>query len=242
VLGSGIAGLMLALESAERGTVLVLTKRRADDSSTNWAQGGVAAVFDPADRFLDHERDTRKCGAGLCDPQVVRQVVREGPERVRALAELGVPFSREGDRFALGREGGHGQRRIVHAADFTGQAIERTLLERVRAHPRIRLVENQLAVDLLLDSRLRRARRKAGRERCWGAYVMDGGSGRIRPVPARVTVLATGGSGKVYLYTTNPDIATGDGLAMAYRAGAPVANLEFVQFHPTCLYHPAAKS
>jgi L-aspartate oxidase len=248
VLGSGIAGLVLALESAERGRVLVLTKRRAQDSSTNWAQGGVAAVFDPEDRFVDHERDTLRCGAGLSDPRVVRAVVHEGPERVRALAGLGVPFSLEGGSFALGREGGHSHRRIVHAADFTGQAIERTLIERVRAHPNVTLLEDQLAVDLLLASRLRphgrggARRRRVRSERCWGAYVLDGASGRIRPVTARVTALATGGSGKVYLYTTNPDIATGDGLAMAYRAGAPVANLEFVQFHPTCLYHPEAKS
>ena len=243
ILGSGIAGLLLALRSAERGTVHVVTKRRAADSSTNWAQGGVAAVFDPADSYRDHERDTLRCGAGLCDPAVVRQVVREGPERVRALAALGVPFTREGEAWALGREGGHSHRRVVHASDFTGQAIERTLIERVREHPNIRLSENHLAVDLILDSRLRRRRRGGGRgEHCWGAYVMEVESGRIEPLTARVTALATGGCGKVYLYTTNPDIATGDGLAMGYRAGAPVANLEFVQFHPTCLFHAQAKS
>ena len=242
VLGSGIAGLLLALRSAERGTVHVITKRRADDSSTNWAQGGVAAVFDPADSFTDHERDTLRCGAGLCDPAVVRQVVHEGPERVLELAALGVPFTREGRSWALGREGGHSHRRVVHATDFTGQAIERTLIERVREHPRIRLSEDQQAVDLILESRMRPGRRGRGPDRCWGAYVMDVASGRIRPVTARVTALATGGCGKVYLYTSNPDIATGDGVAMAYRAGAPVANLEFVQFHPTCLYHPEAKS
>ena len=242
VLGSGIAGLLLALESAERGTVHVVTKRRADDSSTNWAQGGIAAVFDPADSFTDHERDTLRCGAGLCDRAVVRQVVREGPGRVGALAALGVTFSRAGEAWALGREGGHSHRRIVHASDFTGQAIERTLIERVREHPRIRMSEGQLAVDLILESRLARTRRSKAPDRCWGAYVMDVGRGHIRPLTARVTALATGGCGKVYLYTSNPDIATGDGLAMAYRAGAPVANLEFVQFHPTCLYHPEAKS
>ena len=242
VLGSGIAGLRLALESAERGTVHVVTKRRADDSSTNWAQGGVAAVFDPADSFADHERDTLRCGAGLCDRNVVRQVVREAPERVRELAALGVGFTRDGEAWALGREGGHSHRRIVHASDFTGQAIERALIDRVREHPRIRLSENQLAVDLILESRLRRRRTPGRPDRCWGAYVMDVASGRIRALTARVTALATGGCGKVYLYTSNPDIATGDGLAMAFRAGAPVANLEFVQFHPTCLYHPEAKS
>jgi L-aspartate oxidase len=239
ILGSGIAGLMTALRAAATAQVRVLTKTGAEDSSTNWAQGGIAAVFDASDSFHDHERDTLRCGAGLCDVGVVRQVVREAPARVRELAELGVPFNRTRRGFALGREGGHSHRRIVHASDFTGQAIERTLLAHVRRHPRIELVENQLGVDLILESRLRRRR---GRDSCWGAYVMDRGSGRIRAVTARATVLATGGSGKVYLYTTNPDIATGDGVAMAWRAGVPVANLEFVQFHPTCLYHPGAKS
>ncbi len=248
VLGSGIAGLMLALKCAAWGRVLVLTKRQAEDSSTNWAQGGIAAVHDARDSFARHERDTLRCGAGLCDREVVRQVVREGPERVAELEALGVPFSRTGRGLALGREGGHSARRIVHASDFTGRAIEQVLVERVRQHPRIRVLEDQLAVDLILDSRLRGRRAAPRRERVWGAYVMDcrdtrdGGSSRIRPVTARATVLATGGCGKVYLYTSNPDIATGDGIAMAYRAGAAVENLEFVQFHPTCLYHPAAKS
>jgi len=242
VLGSGIAGLRVALETADHARVRILTKRQADDSNTNMAQGGVAAVFDPEDSYTDHARDTLKCGAGLCDPAVVRQVVREGPERVLELARLGVPFTRAGEAFTLGREGGHSHRRIVHASDFTGQAIERTLIERVRAHPNIELLENQLAVDLILDSRLRRSARRGRSEQCWGAYVMDGPTARIRPFTARVTVLATGGCGKVYLYTSNPDVATGDGLAMAWRAGTPVTNLEFVQFHPTCLYHPEAKS
>ncbi len=244
VMGSGIAGLMLALKSAEFGTVLILSKRSAEDTNTNRAQGGIAAVFDPADRFVDHERDTLRCGAGLSDPGVVRQVVREGPARVEELAALGVPFNRGRGGLALGREGGHSHRRIVFASDFTGRAIEHTLLERVRAHPRIRLLENQLAVDLILESRLSGQARIAGggHDTCWGAYVMDRRTHRIRPVTARATALATGGAGKVYLYTTNPDVATGDGIAMGYRAGAAVANLEFVQFHPTCLYHPNAKS
>ena len=243
VLGSGIAGLMTALKVAERSPaeVLVLTKKSAEESSTNRAQGGIAAVFDRSDSFRDHERDTLRCGAGLCDPGVVRRVVEEAPARVRELETFGVPFNRTARGYALGREGGHSHRRIVHASDFTGRAIEQGLLALVRRHPRIELVENQLALDLILESRLRRRRRSDG-DTCWGAYVMDHASGRIRAVTARATVLATGGSGKVYLYTTNPDIATGDGLAMAYRAGVPVANLEFVQFHPTCLYHPDAKS
>ena len=248
VLGSGIAGLMTALKAVRFARVTVLSKGPADYTSTSYAQGGIAAVFDPRDSFAAHERDTLVCGAGLCDPRVVRRVVREGPARVTELQELGVAFNRGRRRFELGREGGHSARRIVHASDFTGQAIQRVLLARVRAHPRIQLLEDQLGVDLLMDSRLRpRARRRVtGRapvgDSCWGAYVMERASGRIRPVTARVTVLATGGCGKVYLYTSNPDVATGDGIAMAYRAGLAVSNLEFVQFHPTCLYHPQAKS
>jgi L-aspartate oxidase len=242
VLGSGLAGLSLALSAARFADVLVLTKKDDSESNTNYAQGGIAAVFGGDDSFAAHERDTLRCGAGLCDREVVRRVVREGPDRIRELERLGVPFSRAGSgRYALGREGGHSRRRIVHAADATGRAVEEALLDRVRRHPRVRVLENQLAVDLILDSRLRR-RARGGRDACWGAYVLDRGTGRIRPVSARCTVLATGGCGKVYLYTTNPDVATGDGLAMAYRAGAPVENLEFVQFHPTCLYHPQAKS
>ena len=244
VLGSGLAGLSLALSTASFADVLVLTKKDDRESNTNYAQGGIAAVFASGDSFRDHERDTLRCGAGLCDPAVVRAVVREGPERVRDLAGLGVGFSRAGSGFALGREGGHSRRRIVHAGDFTGRAIEQVLLERVHRHPRVRVLEDRLAVDLILESRLGRGGRgrRGGRDACWGAYVLDRASGRIAPVTARCTVLATGGCGKVYLYTSNPDVATGDGVAMAYRAGVPVANLEFVQFHPTCLYHPRAKS
>jgi len=224
--------------------VIVLTKKQDSDSNTNYAQGGIAAVFDRADSFREHVRDTLRCGAGLCDPGVVRQVVREAPERVGELAALGVGFSRSGRGFALGREGGHSRRRIVHAGDFTGRAIEEVLLERVHRHPRVRVIEDRLAVDLILDSRLGRRGGASGaaRDACWGVYALDRVSGRIAPVTARCTVLATGGSGKVYLYTSNPDVATGDGVAMAYRAGVAVENLEFVQFHPTCLYHPQAKS
>jgi L-aspartate oxidase len=241
VLGSGIGGLMTALKAARHARVLVLTKKRAEDANTNFAQGGIAAVFDPHDSFRAHARDTLRVGAGLCDPAVVREVVREAPERVRELEALGVDFNRTGRGYALGREGGHSARRIVHASDFTGQAIEHALVERVRSHPRIRMLEDHLAVDLILASRMRGARRDRT-ETCRGVYVMDRTRGAIHPVVARVTVLATGGCGKVYLYTTNPDVATGDGVAMAYRAGVAIENLEFVQFHPTCLYHPKAKS
>ena len=224
VIGGGIGGLSLALKAARHGDVIVITKKGDSESNTQYAQGGIAAVFDSKDSFARHERDTLRCGAGLCDPAVVRQVVREGPERVRELAELGVPFSRAARGFSLGREGGHSSRRIVHATDFTGRAIEKALIDRVQRHPRIQVIEDALAVDLLLESRLRRL--SSGRDTCWGAYVLDRASGKIAPVSAKVTVLATGGCGKVYLYTTNPDVATGDGLAMAYRAGATLENLE----------------
>ncbi len=243
VLGSGLAGLMLALKAARMADVVVLTKKEDSESNTNYAQGGIAAVFGREDSFAEHVRDTLRCGAGLCDEAVVRQVVREAPERVGELEALGVGFSRDARGFALGREGGHSRRRIVHAADFTGRAIERVLLDRAHRHPRIRVLENRLAVDLILESRLRGGRARGGRgDACWGAYALDRVRGRVEPVTARCTVLATGGCGKVYLYTSNPDVATGDGLAMAWRAGAPVEHLEFVQFHPTCLYHPRAKS
>ena len=244
VIGSGLAGLVTALHAAEFADVVVLSKGAADDTNTRYAQGGIAAVFDPSDSFAAHVRDTLVCGAGLCDPEVVREVVREAPDAIRELERLGVAFNRTRDGYELGREGGHSARRIVHASDMTGRAVQNALLRRVRGHRRIRLLEHQLAVDLLLESRRRgrRARLDGDREACWGAYVMDRGTHRIRPIAARATVLATGGSGKVYLYTSNPDTATGDGIAMAYRAGATVTNLEFVQFHPTCLFHPEAKS
>jgi L-aspartate oxidase len=241
IMGSGIGGLTLALRAAEAAQVLVITKKRADDSNTNWAQGGIAAVFAPGDDTASHVRDTLRAGAGLCDRAVVERVVAEAAQRVRELDALGVGFNRGRRGYELGREGGHSRRRIVHASDFTGRAIERALLDRVRAHPRIRVIENQLAVDLILESRIA-SRRAEARDACWGAYVLDPATGRIRPFVARVTALATGGCGKVYLYTTNPDVATGDGLAMAWRAGAQVESLEFVQFHPTCLYHPRVRN
>jgi len=241
ILGSGIGGLTLALEAARHGRVLVVTKREANDSNTNMAQGGIAAVFDREDSFRRHVADTLRCGDGLCDADVVRAIVREAPERVGELARLGVPFDRHGGAFELGREGGHSRRRIVHATDFTGRSVQQVLLARVREHPGIRVLENQTAVDLILDSKLRR-RQRGARDTVWGAYVMDRVTHRIRPLTAAVTVLATGGCGKVYLYTSNPDVATGDGLAMAYRAGAAVESLEFVQFHPTCLYHRGART
>jgi L-aspartate oxidase len=245
VLGSGIAGLFYALRMAERGTVAIVTKKRAADSATNWAQGGIAAVQANDDSFEAHARDTLEAGAGLCHPGVVEYVVERGPKMIEALLKLGADFdpprdddSRRKARFDLGREGGHSHRRILHRRDATGREIETVLLRRARAHPNIRLFEDHCGVDLLTS-------RKAGLpgpNRALGAYVLEARSGQVVRFQARVTLLATGGAGKVYLYTSNPDIASGDGMAIAYRAGATLANMEFVQFHPTCLYHPQAKS
>jgi L-aspartate oxidase len=246
VIGSGIAGLYYALRVAEHGSVAVVTKKQGADSATNWAQGGIAAVWADDDSFEAHARDTITAGDGLCHEDVVRYVVERGPRMIEALGKLGAEFDRTrsarsaGGRpeFDLGREGGHSFRRILHHHDATGREVESVLLARARAHPNIALFENHCGVDLLTS-------RKAGfggPSRALGAYVLDARSGRVHRFQAGVTLLATGGAGKVYLYTSNPDIASGDGMAMAYRAGATIANMEFVQFHPTCLFHPQAKS
>jgi L-aspartate oxidase len=248
VIGSGVAGLIFALKAAETGDVALVTKKRAVESNTNYAQGGIAAVFGQEDSFDLHVRDTLAAGDGLCHADVVEMVVREGPERIRELFSLGVRFNRSAGEaaaaFDLGREGGHSRHRIVHTLDTTGREVERVLLDRVRAHARIQLFENHMAVDLItLSTRMKRGLITTTHEdHCCGAYVLDREADRVKTFGARVTLLATGGAGKVYLYTSNPDIATGDGVAMAYRAGATVANMEFVQFHPTCLYHPEAKN
>jgi L-aspartate oxidase len=245
VIGSGIAGLYYALRVAEHTSVALVTKKRAADSATNWAQGGIAAVQAPEDSFESHIEDTLNAGAGLCNEEVVRRVVERGPVMIDALLKLGADFDvgSDGDSaprpaFDLGREGGHSHRRILHHRDTTGREIESVLLARARAHPRIDLFEDHCGVDLVTA----RKAGTAGPDRCIGAYVLDAASGRVLRFRARVTLLATGGAGKVYLYTSNPDIASGDGMAMAYRAGASLANMEFVQFHPTCLFHPQAKS
>ncbi len=241
VIGSGIAGLFYSLRVAEYGSVGLVTKRREADSATNWAQGGIAAVLSPDDSFEDHVRDTLRAGADLCKEDVVRHVVGRGPDAIDALLKFGVDFDRRVDassEFDLGREGGHSKRRILHNRDVTGQEIEQSLLTRVHAHPGITIFEDHCAVDLLTAH-------KAGRtegNRALGAYVLDSRRGEVLRFQAPITMLATGGAGKVYLYTSNPDIASGDGIAMAYRAGATLANMEFIQFHPTCLYHPLAKS
>ena len=243
IIGSGIAGLTFALGVADHGSVAIVTKDRSDESNSSYAQGGIATVWSPEDSFEAHIADTLTAGAGLCHEDVVEMVVRDGPERIRELIALGTRFDShlEGDaiEYDLGREGGHSRRRVLHASDLTGQEIVRALTVAVRKHPNITIFENTLAVDLLTD----RKRGRGGDDvSCWGAYVFDRRSGAVRTVTARATVLCTGGAGKVYLYTTNPDVATGDGIAIAYRAGATVGNMEFFQFHPTCLYHPEAKS
>jgi L-aspartate oxidase len=236
IIGSGIAGLSLALRLANHGRVNLITKRDVVDSNTNLAQGGIASVFDSSDSFELHIEDTLRTGCGICRRDVVEFVVREGPDRIRDLIALGVPFSRDDGGLELGLEGGHSRHRIVHCADLTGEAVEKTLLEAVLCHPDIGVYRNHMGVNLI---RGRHCRQHAGdTPAVFGAYVLDIQRGTVVPFAAQRTFLATGGAGKVYLYTSNPDVATGDGVAMAYRAGARIANLEFVQFHPTCLYHP----
>jgi L-aspartate oxidase len=237
VIGSGIAGLYFALRAAEHGQVVVVTKKRPSDTATDWAQGGIAAVLGDDDSLQGHIDDTLLVGDGLCKPDIVELCVREGPAHVRNLAALGVPFERDArGEFELGREGGHSARRVAHHKDTTGHAIHAALFAAVERHPNIAVLPDHIAIDLLSMAKY------GGEPACFGAYVLDTRSGAVMTLAARATVLATGGSGKVYIYTSNPDVATGDGVAMAYRIGAPVANLEFVQFHPTVLYHPHAKS
>ncbi len=242
VIGSGVAGLSFALEAASFGDVVLVTKRSRDESSTRYAQGGIAAVLDAKDSFEAHIQDTLVAGAGLCHERAVETCVREGPERIALLQKIGARFDKNEEKgehdadLDLHLEGGHSARRIAHARDMTGREVERALLDAVAAEPRVRIFEEHMAIDLITLSKF------GGPEVCAGAYILDVAEGKVLTVLANATVLATGGAGKVYLYTTNPDVATGDGVAMAYRAGAEVANMEFYQFHPTCLYHPQAKS
>jgi len=247
VVGSGIAGLTFALKVAATRKVAVVTKKESVETSTNYAQGGIASVLGPEDSFDLHIQDTLSSGDGLCHPDVVAMVVKSGPDRIRELAEMGVRFQRgrqESLLFDLAREGGHSRSRIVHAQDMTGREVERVLLSMAEEHPNISIFENHIAIDLIIECQLlkRGLLTTQRQERCWGAYVLDIEGNRILTFLARDTLLCTGGAGKVYVYTSNPDVATGDGVAMAYRAGAEVANMEFVQFHPTCLYHPHAKN
>ena len=239
VIGSGLAGQSLALRLAGSRRVALVTKKTLADSASAWAQGGIAAVLDPADSVDAHCDDTLIAGAGLCDPAATRFVVEHGRAAIEWLIARGVPFTPDDSAlgFHLTREGGHGQRRIIHAADATGTAVQQTLTEQVRMHPNITVLERHIAVDLITAAKL-----GLPRNRCLGASVLDIARDRVLTLGASHTAVATGGAGKVYLYTTNPDTATGDGVAIAWRAGCRVANMEFIQFHPTCLYHPHAKS
>jgi L-aspartate oxidase len=239
IAGSGLGGLFLALKLAGLGSVTLITKKQATNTATDLAQGGISCVCTNRDSFELHERDTQQAGDGLCHEDIVELVVRQGPARIAELNALGVAFSgfsaaREGG-FDLGREGGHTRRRVVHAGDFTGHVVHKHLLEKAWADNNITILENHMAVDLIVSD-------AAGERYCAGVYVLDTMTGEIKTFRACATILATGGAGKVYLYTSNPDVATGDGIALAYRAGARIANPEFVQFHPTCLYHPQAKN
>ncbi len=244
VLGSGIAGLSFAIKAAELGSVAIATKKNKIESNTNYAQGGIAAVTDHGDTFESHIQDTLKSGAGLCKEDVVRFVVTEGPERIRELIDWGVNFTKlengAEDEYDLGREGGHSRRRVLHSKDLTGREIERALIEKAASKKNITIYENFFAIDLICKSKI--TGNKDEKDRCIGAYVFDAEKNIVHTFRAKFVLLATGGSGKAYLITTNPDIATGDGVAMAYRAGAEIANMGFIQFHPTCLYHPDAKS
>ena len=252
IIGSGVAGLMFALKVADHGRVAIVTKRGVTDSNTMLAQGGIASVFGSLDSFDLHIRDTMDSGDGLCNREVVEMVVKNGPEKICELIDLGVQFNLSNKEkpvkmppeLDLGREGGHSQKRIVHAQDMTGQELERVLVGHAKNHHNITLFENHIAIDLITCStRMKRGLVTTTHEDyCCGAYVFDRITKKVNTFSSKTTLLATGGTGKVYLYTSNPDIATGDGIAMAYRAGATLANLEFVQFHPTCLYHPDAKN
>ena len=237
VIGSGIAGLNFALLAARHGRVVVITKKQPDDTNTNWAQGGVAAVLASHDSFEQHIEDTLVAGDGLCDREVVERCVLAGPASVQRLLDLGVRLARNPEgQLDLGREGAHTHHRVVHWQDVTGREIQRALLESVARESNITMLSDHIAVDLLSMAKY------GGDPACFGAYVLDRRSGEVKTILARATVLASGGTGKVFLYTSNPDVATGDGVAMAYRLGAACCDLEFVQFHPTVLFHPHARN
>lgn len=243
VIGSGIAGLSYALKCADLGTVVIVTKKKEVDSATNLAQGGIAAVLGPGDTLKSHIQDTLSSGDGLCDHEIVRMVVGDGPDRVEELTQLGVSFVKDANNrsgYSLGKEGGHSCRRVAHAYDLTGREIETALLEKVKGHEKISVIEEHMVVDLLMVEGKSKGWNSSAQRKCVGAYVLE--NNKVTTYSAKITVLCSGGVGKVYLFTTNPDIATGDGIAMAFRAGASISNMEFVQFHPTCLYHPLEKN
>jgi L-aspartate oxidase len=241
VVGAGIAGLSFALRAAKHGRVIVLTKGKAEESNTAWAQGGIASVLpeglcDTGDTGEKHVADTLDAGAGLCDEAVVRRIIGEGAETIEDLLAYGVEFDQRDEKYALGKEGGHSHRRILHARDTTGREIARAMLKAARSEPNITLLENHFVIDLITSVRLD----IVSSDRVLGAYVLNRESGEVTVFRSDRVVLAAGGCGKVYLYTTNPDSATGDGVALAWRAGATMSNMEFIQFHPTCFYNPAA--
>ncbi len=237
IIGSGLAGQSAALRLASTCRVAMVSKRTLEDSASGWAQGGIAAVLDNRDSIEAHIQDTLVAGAWLNDEAATRFVVENGRRAIEWLIDQGVPFTKDESGYHLTREGGHSARRVIHVADATGQAVQETLTRKVRNHPNITIFEHHIAIDLITGDKL-----GTTANRCYGAYVLDSRSGEVLTIGAPSTLLATGGAGKVYLYTTNPDTSTGDGIAMAYRAGCRVANMEFIQFHPTCLYHPQAKS
>jgi len=237
VIGSGIAGLFAALQISEYANVILITKKDKTESNTNYAQGGIASVIDPKDSFEKHINDTLIAGAGLCSRKAVEILVSEGPDRINDLIEIGTEFTRKNGKLDLAREGGHSMHRIVHAADLTGAEVERALIAAVNEKENINVIENCLAIDLLTEHNVQQLKNEPLNNRhCWGAYVIDLAKNEVFKITSKVTILATGGLGQIYLHTTNPTIATGDGYAMAYRAGARIGNMEFIQFHPTSLY------
>jgi len=237
IIGSGIAGLFAALKISEYADVILVTKKNKAESNTNYAQGGIATVIDPNDSFEKHVEDTLIAGAGLCDRKVVESMVKEGPDRITDLIDIGTMFTKKGDDFDLAKEGGHSMSRILHAKDLTGQEIERALIHAVEEKPNITIYENAIAIDLLTEHNISgKSESLSENKNCWGAYILDSTKNEVIKITTKATVLATGGLGQVYLHTTNPLIATGDGFAMAYRAGVELGNMEFIQFHPTSFY------
>ncbi len=242
IIGSGIAGLFAALKISEFADVVLVTKKNKNESNTNYAQGGIASVISTNDSYNKHIQDTLIAGAGLCNEMMVRIMVEEGPERIKDLIEIGTNFSKKEGRLDLALEGGHSEPRIVHAKDLTGKEIESALVTKVNSLKNIKVIENTIAIDLITEHNIKTLRSSTLQNRtCWGAYVLDVHSGSVIKISSKATLLATGGVGQVYLHTTNPQIATGDGIAMSYRAGAKLANMEFIQFHPTSLYKKSSE-
>ncbi len=243
IIGSGIAGLFAALKISEYADVILVTKKNKTESNTNYAQGGIASVIDPNDSFEKHVEDTLIAGAGLCDKKAVESMVKEGPERIKDLIDIGTIFTKKGEDFDLAREGGHSMSRILHAKDLTGKEIERALIHAVEEKENIKIYENAIAIDLLTEHNMSgKSDSLSNNKNCWGAYILDSSNGEVLKITAKATVIATGGLGQVYLHTTNPLIATGDGFAMAYRAGVEIGNMEFIQFHPTSFYKTKTNS